>query len=168
MTNLDKFIKLYQDDIVDSCLGTGLFPSVCLTQMILEGGGNTVKLGEFGLSTLAYKYNNYGGIKAWAGYTGKTVKMPTKEVINGKTITVTATFCHFESVKDFVKWRTIFLKRNSRYKKYGVFSAETPIKQFQALKAAGYATDPNYVASLTRIYNQYNLRKLDELLKKKV
>jgi N-acetylmuramoyl-L-alanine amidase len=168
MTNGTKFLTLFKADIVASCVGTGLFPSVMFCQMVLEGSGNKVKLGEYSLSSLAYNYNNFGGIKSWAGYTGKTVVFNTNEVVNGKTITIKASFCHFTSIADFCKWRTVFLTKNSRYTKYGVFKAKTPYEQMVALKKAGYATDPDYVNKLMNVYNTYGLVSLDAELKKKI
>lgn len=140
-----------------------------MAQMMLEGGGSTNQYGDFGLSLLAYKYNNYGGIKKWSGYTGSSVAMKTgEETKAGKTYMITADFCVFSDVTDFIKWRTVFLKRNSRYYKNGVFSAVTPLAQITALKNAGYATDTKYVSKIMSIVNQYKLSSLDERLKKKL
>ena len=55
----------------------------------------------------------------------------------------------------------IKLKENQRYTNAGVFTASTPEAQAQALKNAGYATDPNYVSKLTGIINNYNLKVYD-------
>ena len=169
MKNIPKFIATYRKQVIDGCDGQGLFPSVCMAQMMLEGGGNLTQLGEFGLSTLAYKYNNYGGIKKWTGFTGATVKMKTgEETKTGKVYFIYSDFCVFKDVTDFIKWRTIFLKRNGRYAKAGVFDAKTPTEQITALKNAGYATDVKYVSKIMSIINQYKLTTLDDELKKKL
>lgn len=166
MKNIKKFLELNGADIVSACVGTGLFPSVLMGQLIQESSGS---YGDYGLSYLAFKYNNYGGIKKWLGYTGSSVKMKTGEnTKNGVPYTIYADFCVFNDFKDYLKWRTIFLKRNRGYDKAGVFKAATPYDQIVALKRAGYATDPNYV---TRVYSQvttYNLSYLDVELKKKL
>ena len=39
-----------------------------------------------------------------------------------------------------------------------MFSATSPEEQCQALKDAGYATDPDYVSKLVGIINNYNLK----------
>lgn len=169
MKNIPQFIAKYRKQVIDGCDGQGLFPSVCMAQMMLEGGGNKTQYGEFGLSQLAYKYNNYGGIKKWAGYTGKSVEFKTaEETPAGKVYYIYSYFCVFTDVTDFVKWRTIFLKRNARYAKAGVFDAKTPLQQITALKNAGYATDVKYVSKIMSIINQYKLTTLDDELKKKL
>lgn len=166
MKNIKKFLELNGADIVAACVGSGLFPSVLMGQIIQESSGT---YGDYGLSYLAHKYNNYGGIKKWSGYTGSSVKMKTGEnTKNGVPYTIYADFCVFKDFKDYLKWRTIFLKKNRNYDKSGVFKALTPYDQIVALKKAGYATDPNYV---TRVYSQittYNLASLDAELKKKL
>ena len=168
MKNIPQFIAKYRKQVVDGCDGQGLFPSVCMAQMMLEGGGYKIQLGNFGLSTLAYKYNNYGGIKKWAGFTGATVKMKTgEETKTGKVYFIYSDFCVFKDVTDFIKWRNVFIKRNARYKNSGVFIAKTPLEQITALKNAGYATDVKYVSKIMSIINQYNLSTLDDELKKK-
>ncbi|WP_025146176.1 glucosaminidase domain-containing protein [Pedobacter jeongneungensis] len=166
MKNIKKFLELNGADIVSACVGTGLFPSVLMGQLIQESSG---QYGDYGLSYLAYKYNNYGGIKKWSGYSGSSVKMKTGEdTKNGVPYVIQADFCVFSDFKDFLKWRTIFLKRNRGYDKAGVFNAKMPYEQIVALKKAGYATDVQYVS---RVYSQittYNLTKLDDELKKKL
>ncbi|RQO68506.1 hypothetical protein DBR40_19895 [Pedobacter sp. KBW01] len=166
MRNIKKFIELNGADIVAACVGTGLFPSVLMGQIIQESSGDN---GEFGLSGLAYKYNNYAGIKAWGAYTGKRVKLKTGEQTKaGKNYTVYADFCFFENFKDFLKWRTVFLNKNKNYVNSGVFKAKTPFEQITALKKAGYATDVNYVSRVYAHITSNGLMSLDEQLKKKV
>jgi murein DD-endopeptidase MepM/ murein hydrolase activator NlpD len=47
-----------------------------------------------------------------------------------------------------------FIRDNPRYKNHGAFNHVTdPIAYVTAIKAAGYATDPDYVSKLTRIIN---------------
>ncbi len=165
MKNIKKFIELNRADIVSACVGTGLFPSVLMGQLIQESSGD---YGEYGLSGLAYKYNNYAGIKAWGGYTGKRVKLKTGEQTTaGKSYTIYADFCFFEDFKDFLKWRTVFLKKNRTYSTNGVFTAKTPYEQIVALKKAGYATDVNYVSRVYSHITVNGLMSLDVDLKKK-
>ena len=72
-----------------------------------------------------------------------------------------ATFRAYDSIHDSIIDRCKFLQENSNYVNAGVFSATTPQEQCQALKNAGYATDPDYVSKLVGIINNYNLTVYD-------
>lgn len=169
MKNFQKFINTYKQAVIESCVGTGLLPSVTFAQMSLEASGVATQLGEYGLSSLAYNHNNYFGIKWWDGYTGGVTIATATEVVNGQEIKVTGTrWCKFKDVGDCIKWRVVFLKRNQRYKRALVFEAPDAKTQLQCLIKAGYATDPNYVSKCMAIINQYNLTSLDVGLKKKI
>jgi len=50
-------------------------------------------------------------------------------------------------MKDYVR----FLQVNPRYGRAGVFTAKTYQEQAEALKAAGYATDPEYASMITSV-----------------
>ena len=52
---------------------------------------------------------------------------------------------------------SLFSLKNSNYVNAGVFTAKTYTEQCQALKNAGYATDPAYVSKLVSIIESYNL-----------
>jgi len=132
----------------------GLFASVAIAQAALESG--------YGQSGLSLKYQNYFGIKASAGWKGKTSVMKTDEYENGKKVTINSGFRVYPSLQDSIADRNNFLKVNTRYTKGGVFSAKTPEDQAKALQASGYATDPNYAAKIIAIINQYNLRETDK------
>lgn len=55
-----------------------------------------------------------------------------------------------ESAEDYIR----FLKTNPRYTNAGVFTATTPQEQIERIKAAGYATAPNYVELVMGIINK--------------
>lgn len=166
MKNVQAFIDLNKDVITDALKGTKLFPSVLMAQLIQESSG---QYGNYGLSYLAHQYHNYGGIVKWSGFTGDSVRMKTGEYTEGgKPYTRYANFIVCKNFADFCKWRVVFLTKNSRYQKAGVFDAVTPEAQIAALKKAGYATDPQYTARVTSHISSYNLKQLDEYLKKKL
>jgi flagellum-specific peptidoglycan hydrolase FlgJ len=54
-------------------------------------------------------------------------------------------------IEDGFKGYVNFLKENPRYAKAGVFTANSITQQIQALKNAGYATDPEYVTLTNNI-----------------
>lgn len=150
-----QFISTYQNPVINACIGTRIFPSVKMAQMALETG--------WGKSIAA---NNAFGIKAKGAkgpyWNGDVYNAQTKEVINGKTISIVDGFRAYKNVADSIKDHTWFLEQNTRYTAGGVFSATTPEAQAQALQKSGYATDPGYASKLISIINQYGLKKLDE------
>ena len=79
--------------IKDGCLASwehGILPSVSAAQAILESG--------WGESLLAqYPNHNLFGIKASSDWKGKRVDLPTQEYIDGKFVTVEATFRKYDS-----------------------------------------------------------------------
>ena len=148
-----QFISKYQNAVIEACAGSRIFPSVKMAQAALETGwGKSVK------------GNNMFGIKA-AGqktpyWSGNSVIANTREVIDGISGQYNLSFRAYPTVADSIRDHTYFLQGNKRY--LNVFSAPTPEDQARALQSAGYATDPNYAASLIKIINQYDLKKLDQ------
>jgi flagellum-specific peptidoglycan hydrolase FlgJ len=133
----------------------GLFPSLTFAQAAQESG--------WGLTSgLATKGNAAFGIKADKSWTGKVYTAKTREVYNGKSVTITDGFRAYDSLGDSIIDRANFLKANSRYTKAGVFSATSPEEQARAFQKAGYATDPNYASSLINLMNGSNLQRFDK------
>ncbi len=153
------YIKKFTHAVINAARGTGLFPSLFMAQAILESGN--------GKSTLASKYNNHFGIKATKDWKGKVIDMKTREVYDGRSVYIKDGFRWYDKAEDSFKDRVAFLKNNARYTRYGVFSAKTPEEQADALQRAGYATAPNYAATLKWIINEYDLKSLDKLVTKK-
>lgn len=152
------FINHYKDAVKQVTRGTGLFPSLMMAQFIIESSD---KQGNPGNSSLFREYNNGFGIKADKSWKGKKVNLQTREVFDGKDVTIGDNFRVYPTVLEGFKDRISFLQQNARYKNAGVFSAATPERQAQALKDAGYATDPNYANTLISIITKNNLKSLD-------
>lgn len=151
-----QYIDKYKDSAIKAVKGTTLFPSVLMVQGIVESNN--------GNSTLSSKYKNHFGIKADSSWKGKTVTLPTKEFLNGQWVTINDKFRVYDNDWEGFRDRVKFLQDNPRYTKAGVFSAKTPEEQIEALKRAGYATDPNYVQILKDVIKRYNLTALDKLV----
>lgn len=128
------------------------FPSAIIAQFICESNWNR--------STLSSKYNNFGGYKAGKDWKGKTVKLKTKEFLNGKYVEVYADFIHADSVRQGVQEYFNFIGRYSRYK--NLKTATSPEEYIKFLKQDGYATSPTYVETLTNILNKNNLKSYDK------
>jgi len=151
MSVTSDYISKSSKDMIDACYNTGLFPSVMMAQGILESGN--------GKSELAAKYNNHFGIKDSGKWVGGTVILPTKEEVNGKSVSINAKFrTYYNSFDGFVD-RVNFLKNNPRYTNAGVFSAKTPEEQAEALLKAGYATQKQLCRSTDSINQNIQSKK---------
>lgn len=128
----------------------GFFKSVVIAQAAIES--------NWGRSALSAKYNNYFGIKAGKSWKGKTVNMKTGEVVDGKNVTINSNFRVYDSLADSIRDRNRLL-RMPRYK--AVEPADTPQKQAEAIKAAGYCTATNYVESIMATINANGLTLYD-------
>ena len=110
--------------------GSPVFPSVRMAQSWLETGG------------IVPGWNNLGGYKAGGGvpngyWKGAVVSKSTWEVIDGKRVSVVASFRAYDSIYDFYKDQDLLFAR-SRY--LSVRNAASPFEQARMLQASGYAT----------------------------
>jgi len=140
LSMMQSFLNKYHQQAVDATRGTTLLPETMLSQASVES--------NWGASDLSAKYNNFFGIKKYPAYRGSTVKMPTKEYLGGRWVAVQADFCWWPSVTEGFRGWVHFLQQNPRYAK--VFQQNTAEAQIRELKAAGYATDPNYISTITQ------------------
>ncbi len=147
-----EYIEKYSPIAVISSMGSGVLPSVKMAQAVLESSN--------GNSLLSEKYHNHFGIKSNKAWTGKVVNMNTGEVYNNQTVTENALFRAYDRDKDSFFDHTRFLEMNSNFA--DSLKATTPEEQIHNIKAAGYATDPNYESKILAIIDQYDLRQLDE------
>ena len=101
---------------------------------------------NWGKSSLSKDFN-FGGIKAVEGT--PFVEKETKEHDSKKGMyTTKAKFRKFNSLDDYANYKINLLNG----KRYQAFIGD-PSQFYDRVKAGGYATDPNYVEKLTKIYN---------------
>lgn len=100
----------------------------------------------WGKSSLS-KHYNFGGIKASADSTKVAMKTHEYDKNNSK-YEKTSEFRTFKNLADYVKYKVSLLS-GDRYKAF----VGDITKFYDRVKAGGYATDPNYVAKLTKMYN---------------
>lgn len=152
------FVKKYAETVNRITSNTGISPQVLFAQAILESSGKDSK-GNWGVgnSQLASKYNNYFGIKASRQWKGPVVNMKTQEYYGNATqpTTINDFFRVYGSFEESAKDYINFLKTNPRYTNAGVFEAKTPQQQIERIRAAGYATAPNYVELVMGIINKH-------------
>jgi len=139
--NIFKELALYYD-------APNLFPSVTVAQAIVESGWGTDK---------NFKSNNNCFNIHGHGY--KNVVSGTDTDANGNQYDTD--FRRYETVNDAFLNRIKFLYENPRYRENGVFNANTPEEQIQALKKAGYWQGANGEQLLLDVLRQNNLTELD-------
>jgi mannosyl-glycoprotein endo-beta-N-acetylglucosaminidase/stage II sporulation protein P len=150
-----QFVEKYEPFINSVVKGSGLFAGTMIAQAIIESSGKFNGVWSVGGSGLSRKANNFFGIKCGSAWKGKTYNANTGEYSPGGTYYVqqNACFRKYDNVEDSIKDHLSFLQKNPRYTKNGVFAAKNITEQAQALKRAGYATAPNYAATIVSVYN---------------
>ncbi|HEM3682464.1 TPA: N-acetylmuramoyl-L-alanine amidase, partial [Streptococcus suis] len=133
----------------------GIVTSVMLAQPILESG--------WGTSQLAKNAYNIFGIKADSSWKGNTYTVQTKEVVNGKTITVEKQFRAYKSLLESISdYGSFFTSTAWRTKNYASFLQATNYETaLTSLLASGYATDPAYAEKLKSLIQRYGLDQYD-------
>ena len=101
---------------------------------------------NWGKSSLSKAFN-FGGVKAAKG--APFVEKETKEYSSKRGMHKTKSkFRRFNSLDDYVNYKISLLSG----KRYQAFTGD-PSQFYSRVKDGGYATDPNYVAKLTNMYN---------------
>jgi len=154
-TTREKFVKDYSKFVADTVKGTGIFAGTLFAQAILESSGKwNIPTWSVGGSKLSQKANNFFGIKASPKWKGAVYNISTGEYTPaGAYYTVADNFRKYNSVEESIKDYVKFLKENPRYKAAGVFNAKDVKEQAERLKAAGYATAPDYAEIVNSVYN---------------
>lgn len=145
---------------------TGMLASVGLAQFCLESG--------YGTTDLAQAANNMHGMKcslsgnSWANSTwdgkSKHTKKTQEQDANGKIYYVTADFRKYPCIKDSVYDRAAYFigaKNGSSLRYPGINNITDAVKQIEAIKKGGYATDVEYISKLTKIVKKWNLTQYD-------
>jgi hypothetical protein len=102
--------------------------------------------------------NNPFGIKATASQ--PAVQSPTREVLNGESVTVIASFRVFDSLSQAFDEHGRLLATSPAYKD-AMKVASNP-EAFAAALTGTYATDPNYGFTLTWVIENYGLSKYEQ------
>lgn len=131
--------------------GTGIFPETLLAIAIVESQGRLKGIWYPGASPLARLANNFFGIKRGSGWTGETIRLATPN--DADKVSTFRKYPSFEaSAKDFVN----FLQVNQRYRKAGVFDADSYQEQIISIARAGYAEGTSYADIITKVANSVN------------
>jgi flagellar protein FlgJ len=143
-------VRAFQDKLADAAEEaekvTGVPAKFMMGQAALETGwGKRVIRNHDGSSS-----NNLFGIKAGPGWKGKVATAVTTEYVNGKPHTRVEKFRSYASHADAFKDYAKLLSNNPRYEKVLAHGGDASTFA-HGLQRAGYATDPQYAAKLSRI-----------------
>lgn len=140
------WVDAYGQAAFDAGKKYGIPYEAILAQSAWESGWNT--------STLSKQYHNFFGIKAYKGWSGKTVNMATGEEVNGGNVTVQSDFIAPSSDAEGFEAYGQFIRGNSRYNQALQYPNDYH-KYIEELKKAGYATDSSYVSKITGLADQF-------------
>ena len=145
-TKYQAYISKYRNIAIKQMREHGIPASITMAQGLLESAAGT--------SLLATKGHNHFGIKAHNDWTGP-VMLCDDDAPNERF----RVYAHDEhSYED----HSLFLRRGKRYASLFNLSITDYKGWAYGLKAAGYATNPNYAVQLIRIVENYNLTALDK------
>jgi flagellar protein FlgJ len=143
------FVRRMWEPAIAAQQATGVPAEFIVGQAALESGWGRREL-RHADGTPAH---NLFGIKAGPGWRGATVESVTTEYVDGNPIRTVERFRAYGSHQEsFADWARL-MSDNPRYA--GVLRGGGSIGTFaQGLQRAGYATDPNYAAKLSRTIGQ--------------
>lgn len=139
------YINQYKDMAIGNMKRYGIPASITLAQGCLESGN--------GKSTLAVKANNHFGIKCHNDWDGPTIRHDDdapKEC-----------FRKYPNASESYEDHSKYLSGKRRYASLFDLSVKDYKGWAKGLKAAGYATNPNYANELIKIIEDYELYKFD-------
>lgn len=144
-----EFIAFVGRHARDAMTATGVPASVTVAQAILESGWGKHTIGSA---------KNLFGIKG-KGPAG-SVRVPTKEFLNGQWTTIDANFAKYDSFAQSVTEHAKFLLKNKRYAP--AFRVKGDADAFaREIHKAGYATGPDYATSLIALMKKHDLYRFD-------
>ena len=150
----DDFIALIGPTAQASAATTTIPASFTIAEAALESG--------WGESLLAKQGCNLFGVKADASWTGDTLTMPTREVVNGVSVTMGAKWRKYATWQDSIDDHAQFFLKNERYKNALVCVNDSEAFA-RAIAADHYATDPAYADKIIATMRSHNMTSLDAL-----
>jgi flagellar protein FlgJ len=147
--HVESFIQRMLPHAQEASASTGIPAHFMMGQAALETGwGKAEVRGADGQNS-----HNLFGIKAGAGWKGRTVDIVTTEYVNGKPQKQVDTFRAYDSYADSFRDYANLLRANPRYQNV-IAQGQDAAGFAQGLQQAGYATDPNYAQKLTSVIRQ--------------
>jgi len=147
-TNQADFVRKHSDVASKIEKSSGIPASYMLGQAGHETGWGKFEIKQKGG---APSFNLFG-IKAGAGWTGKVAEVTTTEYVNGVAHKKVAKFRAYDSYEDSFKDYARLISESPRYAKVKTQTGSAHAFA-SGLQKAGYATDPEYAAKLSRAIN---------------
>ncbi len=141
----EEYIERYKHIAIDQMERYGIPASITMAQGILES--------DCGNSRLSRSSNNHFGIKCKRNWQGR--KVYHDDDAKGEC------FRAYPSVEDSYNDHAVFLDQQPRYDSLFAYSSTDYRAWARGLKAAGYATAPDYAERLIRIIEESKLYLLD-------
>lgn len=142
----EEYIDKYKNIAIEHMERYGIPASITLAQGILES--------DCGNSNLARRSNNHFGIKCKSNWTGERV-YHTDDAPD-------ECFRKYDTVEESYEDHAKFLDQSPRYDSLFAYKTTDYHSWARGLKAAGYATAPDYAQRLTRIIEENKLYLFDE------
>ena len=146
------YIERYKEPAINKMYEYKIPASITIAQGIFESA--------CGMSHLAKDGNNHFGIKCHKEWEGDTILIDDDELQE--------CFRKYATVEESFNDHSLFLKTRPRYS--GLF--ELDVMDYagwaKGLKAAGYATNPEYANRLIRLIETYHIARLDTLYQERL
>lgn len=146
------YIERYKEPAINKMYEYKIPASITIAQGIFESA--------CGMSHLAKDANNHFGIKCHKEWEGDTILIDDDELQE--------CFRKYATVEESFNDHSLFLKTRPRYS--GLF--ELDVMDYagwaKGLKAAGYATNPEYANRLIRLIETYHIARLDTMYQERL
>lgn len=152
-TTPEEFLAIIKPMVIRDAEATGILASLTAAQAALESG--------WGKSSLTDKYNNLFGMKKSTDWTGQTVDLKTRELIDGVYVEKIATFKVYDSWQHSIDDHSALFLKYDRYK--GLINEKDYKEACHKVYKAGYATGANYDQNLINLIERYKLFEWDNL-----
>lgn len=143
--SVEQYIAQYADMAIDEMKQYGIPASITMAQGMLESGN--------GNGRLAREANNHFGIKCKSDWTGKRIYHD--DDAKGEC------FRKYKNAEESFRDHSVFLRDAKRYASLFKLRIDDYRGWAHGLKAAGYATNPQYAQLLINLIEKYNLERLD-------
>ena len=145
---INNYVLQYKDIAIGNMKTYGIPASIILAQGILESGA--------GKGDLALEANNHFGIKCHKDWLGESVRHDDDSAQE--------CFRKYPEAAESYRDHALFLVGKKRYETLFTYEKDDYKSWAKGLRAAGYATDPNYPDKLISYIERYNLHQYDCLV----
>ncbi|RUT68447.1 LysM peptidoglycan-binding domain-containing protein [Flavobacterium cupreum] len=142
---INNYVLQFKDIAMANMQKYGIPASIILAQGILESGA--------GKGDLALEANNHFGIKCHKDWLGESVRHDDDSAQE--------CFRKYTEASESYRDHALFLVGKNRYATLFTYQKDDYKAWAKGLRAAGYATDPNYPDKLISYIERYNLHQYD-------